>query len=89
MQQAWRVISPWGAMLFLPVKGPWKARFTPEPSDGPNVSLRNGAVKLFEQPELREGHNVPLLIWRVKELRYNTSPLDSEVHHGNTGIHSG
>ena len=84
MQQAWRAISPWGAMLFLPVKGPRKACFTLEPCDAQNVSLENGAVKLFVQTELGEGYNVPLPIWSMSEMRYNTSPLDWEDHHGNT-----
>jgi len=60
MEQTSNSISSWGAILFLPLKGPEEARPTPEPSDAQNVSLENSVVKLFLQMELHEGYYVPL-----------------------------
>jgi hypothetical protein len=78
MEEASREINPWGAILFLPVRGSEEAGVTPEPCDAQNVTLENGIVKLILPIELLEGYNVPPRpppqIWRVGEMRYNISP---------------
>jgi hypothetical protein len=83
MQKAFRAISSRGAIFFLPVKGPEEAHLTPEPCDAQNVSLEKGVVKRFLQVELHEGYYVPLQFGGAGEVRYNTSILDREDHHGN------
>jgi hypothetical protein len=60
MEQTSNPISSWGAIFFLPLKGPEEEPPTSEPSDAPNVSLEDSVVKLFLQMELHEGYYVPL-----------------------------